>query len=119
MTVAVDGLVLCRVGDGRLAVDCAEVDAITAPEAGSWNVAAVFEGIIGTSQKALQCSGHLLAVDSLDIVTTPGLRVLAAPALVMSASNGAVKGFVEWSGLLWPLVSVGPLLDFLEHRGSR
>lgn len=113
----VDGVVLCRVGPDRLAVACDDVDGIVEAEGPSLDVAAAFSGTaVGGEGRALLCAGQLLRVDSTDVVATPGLQVLPVPGAVGGAAGGALFGFVELGGALWPLVSAFELLRYLEGR---
>lgn len=119
MSLAVDGVVLCHAGQGRLAVDCAEIDAIAASDASGWNLTSLFGDQPSSPAKALQCSGQLLNVDSVDVVAAPGLPVLPVPHALAQTTGGALRGFVQLAGTLWPLVAVGPLLDHLDLRSPR
>lgn len=111
---AIAGVVLCRVGEARLAADCAEIDAIVESSGDGLSAALAFGAGGDPRPRALQVRGRLLGVDSVDVVETPGLLVLSVPPLLQSAAGGAMTGFIEWSGALWPLVSVGRLLEHLE-----
>jgi len=114
----VDGVVLCRVGDARLALDCDEIDAIAEPEGHTWDVGVAF-GVDGAGQgRALQFRGQLLKVDSIDVLATPGLVVLPVPAALTGVADGALTGFIEVLGALWPLVSSTLLLAHLEKRAG-
>jgi hypothetical protein len=114
VTTAVDGVVLCRVGASRLAVACDEVDAIAEPEGEVVDSAAAFGEAPRREGRALQAAGQLLRVDSVDVVSTPGLSVLPVPAALGHLVGGAVTGFVVLSGHLWPLISVRLLLAHLS-----
>ena len=114
----VDGVVLCRVGGARLAVDCEEIDAIAEVDGHTWDVGLAFGIDGGAGGRALQCRGQLLKVDSIDVLATPGLVVLPVPAALAGLADGALTGFVEVLGALWPLVSSALLLEYLEKRAG-
>lgn len=114
----IDGVVLCRIGGDRLALDCDEIDAIAEPDGHTWDVGVAF-GVDGAGHgRALQCRGQLLKVDSIDVLATPGLAVLPVPAALRGVADGALTGFIEVLGVLWPLVSSSLLLAYLEKRAS-
>lgn len=115
----VEGVVLCRVGEARLAVPCGEVDAIAPLDGPAWDVGLAFGSAAGAVEgKALQCFGQLMRVDSVDVLTTPELTVLPVPSLLTGVADGALTGFVELLGALWPLVSAGHLLEHLRRRAE-
>ncbi|MDX2011364.1 MAG: hypothetical protein SFW67_14280 [Myxococcaceae bacterium] len=118
MTAAVDGVVLCRVGGARLAVPCDEIDAIAEADGELVDPSVAFGEVLAPVGRALQAAGQLLRVDSVDVVASPGLAVLPTPLALGGLIGGALLGFVELSGQLWPLVSVRGLLDWLTTRPS-
>ena len=109
----VDGVVLCRVGGARLALACGEVEGIVAPPPRPVELAVAFGEPAQAEGRALSAAGRFLRVDSVDVLATPGLAVLPVPAALTGLAGGALTGFVELSGQLWPLVSAQGLLDWL------
>jgi hypothetical protein len=114
----VDGVVLCRVGGARLAVPCDEVDAIADADAEALDPGRAFGEVRGAVGRAVQSAGQLLRVDSVDVVATPGLSVLPVPLVLTGVVGGALVGFIELSGQLWPLVSARGLLAWLVAETS-
>lgn len=114
--VLIDGIALCRVGEARLAFPCAEIDAIAAAGPGAIAAALAFGQAGSADGKALAHGQRLLQVDSVDVQATAALAVLPVPAVVAQAAGGALAGFVLVAGVLWPVVSVRGLLDYLEPR---
>ncbi len=104
MAQLIDGLVLCHVGDHRLAVRAQDVDAFEHDPLGATYVGERFgddptppEGV-----RVLRCGAQRLAVDRLDV--HGGVALLPAPPLLSSAFGGGILGFVEVRQLLWPVV---------------
>ncbi|MBL8921538.1 MAG: protein CrdC [Myxococcaceae bacterium] len=114
----IDGIALCRVGEARLAFPCDEIDAIAAVGPDALGAALAFGDVGSPEGKALAHGHRLLQVDSVDVLATTALAVLPVPAVIARAAGGALAGFVLLAGDLWPIVSVGGLLDFLESRRS-
>lgn len=110
----IDGVALCRVGEARLAFPCGEIDAIAAADPAAVDAGLAFGSRAGAEGKALSHQGRLLRVDSVDVLATPALAVLPVPVALAGSAGGALEGFVLLAGVLWPLVSVAALLDFLE-----
>jgi hypothetical protein len=103
----VEGLVLCRVGADRLAVRAHEITAFevsdpTAPYAG-----AGFEpgSLAPADGKLLRHHQTALVVDSVE-VHSERLPLLSVPPVLREAWGGALSGFVETGGLLWPVLSL-------------
>jgi hypothetical protein len=114
---AVDGLVLCTAGGARVAVSTDEVDTISAVEGRTWDAALAFGLVAGEGEgRALQVLGRLIRFDSIDVLATPGLEVMPAPLLVVNAAHGAIRGFVNVAGALWPLITLDRFLAHLEAR---
>jgi hypothetical protein len=109
-----DGVALCRVGDARLAFPCAEIDAIAPASPEALDAAVAFGARLAGEGRALAHQGRLLKVDSVDVLATTALPVLPVPLAAAGTAGGALEGFVQLAGVLWPLVSVRGLLDFLE-----
>lgn len=113
---SVDGVVLCVVSGARLAVSADQVDAIAPADGQVWDAGLAFGTPSDPAGRALQCLGRLIRFDSIDVVATVGLEVLPVPAALVNTAHGALTGFVELSGTLWPLVALDRLLGYLEAR---
>lgn len=113
----VEGVVLCRVGEHRLAVLAAEVAAIDERTA-----AAPYAGPSFGGEPAAPAGARLLRdarggvlVDALEVHAEP-LRLLQVPYLLRRVMGGALTGFVHAGEALWPVVSLAGLARFLEGR---
>jgi len=102
-----EGVVLCQAGAHRLAVRAREVTDFGAFDASAPYAGAGFEvdAVAPQTAKVLRHHGRALAVDSVEVHAEP-LRVLRAPVVLQHAWGGALAGFVEVSGQLWPLISL-------------
>lgn len=105
----IEGLVLCRVGADRLAVRAHEVTAFELPGPHARYAGAGFTpgAIAPADGKLLRHHDTGLVVDSVE-VHSERLELLAVP-LVLQARGGALSGFVEAGGLLWPVLSLARL----------
>jgi hypothetical protein len=111
---SVDGVVLCRVGDARLAVRCDEVEVIADAPRDGVDAGPAFGLARQAAGRSVKVGAHRLRVDSVDVVTSEGLAVLGVPLVVTGVAGGSLRGFIEVSGALWPLVSVPSLIEFVE-----
>ncbi len=103
----VEGLVLCRVGADRLAVRAREVSGIELPHASAPYAGAGFTpgAVRPADAKLLRAAGGGLVVDSVE-VHAERLPLLPVPGVLARAWGGALTGFVEAGGALWPIVSL-------------
>ena len=103
----IEGLVLCRVGTDRLAVRAAEVSAFDVPHEGARYAGEGFTpGARAPAEaKLLRHHDTSLVVDAVE-VHSERLPLLAVPAVLTRAWGGALAGFVEAGGLLWPVLSL-------------
>lgn len=103
----IEGLVLCRVGADRLAVRAHEVTAFEVPHERALYAGEGFTpGALAPADGKLLRHHHTgLVVDSVE-VHSERLPLLAVPAVLGSAWGGALAGFVEAGGLLWPVLSL-------------
>lgn len=103
----IEGLVLCRVGADRLAVRASEVTAFELPTPGARYAGTGFTpGVLAPLEsKQLRHHGAALVVDSVE-VHSERLSLLPVPAVLTAVWGGALAGFVEAGGLLWPLLSL-------------
>ncbi len=102
-----EGVVLCQAGVHRLAVRAREVTDFGGFDASAPYAGAGFEtgAVAPETAKVLRHHGRALAVDSVEVHAEP-LRVLHAPAMLEHVWGGALSGFVEVAGTLWPLISL-------------
>lgn len=102
-----EGVVLCRAGAHRLAVRAREVTDFGAFDAAAPYAGAGFDAhaVAPESARVLRHHGRALAVDSVEVHAEP-LQVLRTPAVLAQAWGGALCGFVEIAGKLWPLISL-------------
>ncbi len=112
----IEGLVLCRVGVDRLAVRAQEVTAFELPQPGAPYAGVGFEAgaLAPLDGKSLRHHHTSLVVDSVE-VHAERLKLLAVPPVLRLAWGGALSGFVETGGLLWPVLS---LERFAAHTVS-
>jgi hypothetical protein len=103
----IEGVVLCRVGGDRLAVRAHEVVSFEVAAPGSPYAGTGFDaGARAPSDaKLLRTPTGSVAVDSLE-VSTERVRLLPVPRIVSATWGGALAGFVETAGALWPVVSL-------------
>lgn len=111
----VEGLVLCRVGEHRVAVLPDDVSAIEeahgqAPYAGrSFSK----KGRAPAGARLLRDERGGVLVDALE-VCSERLTLFAVPAALSPIMGGALAGFAEAAGALWPVVSFRPFARYLE-----
>ena len=111
----IEGLVLCRVGTDRLAVRAFEVTAFEVPHPGApyAGVGFVPGAVAPAESKLLRHHDTSLVVDSVE-VNAERLELLAVPQMLRASARvgakhawvGALAGFVEAGGLLWPVLSL-------------
>ncbi len=103
----IEGLVLCRVGDDRLAIRAQEISAFELPQPGAPYAGEGFSAGARppADAKLLRHHDTALVVDAVE-VHAERLPLLAVPAVLARAWGGALFGFVETGGLLWPVLSL-------------
>lgn len=104
----IEGLVLCRVGADRLAVRACEVTAFEVPHGSAPYAGADFTpGAMAPADGKLLRHHHTsMVVDSVE-VHSERLPLLAVPTVLRQAVwGGALSGFVQAGGLLWPVLSL-------------
>lgn len=106
-TEVIEGLVLCRVGADRLAVRAHEVTAFDVADPHARYAGAGFDpaALAPLDARLLRHHHTALAVDSVE-VHSERLKLLSVPPVLRAAWGGALFGFVEAGGLLWPVVSL-------------
>jgi hypothetical protein len=111
------GVLLCRVGNGRLAFAAQEVDTIaSAPAAGAPACSArqAFGESPGATRLLLAPSGEAVGVDMLEI-EAESHPLLPVPVLLRPMAGGCLRGFIQVRGALWPLVGLPELYRFLQR----
>lgn len=108
----IEGLVLCRVGADRFAVQAGEITAFDVPHPSAPYAGAGFTpgSVAPADGKLLRHHQAELVVDSVE-VHSERLPLLAVPAVLAAPRpgqtwGGALAGFVEAGGLLWPVFSL-------------
>lgn len=103
----IEGLVLCRVGEDRLAVRAREISSFDVPHEGALYAGEGFSRGARAPAEARLLRHHdtALVVDTVE-VHSERLPLLAVPAVLARAWGGALSGFVETGGLLWPVLSL-------------
>ncbi len=106
----IEGVVLCQVGAHRLAVRAGEVTSFADADGSAPYAGVGFDVTAVSPQHArlLRHHGAGLVVDSVE-VNAERLRLMPVPPLLTSLWGGALAGFIEVSGHLWPLVSLARL----------
>lgn len=111
------GVLLCRVGTGRLAFCAQEVATIApAPESGAPECSArqAFGEPRGAARLLLAPGGEAVGVDMLEIEAEPH-PLLPVPLLLRPLAGGCLRGFLHVRGALWPLVGLAQLHRFLQR----
>jgi hypothetical protein len=111
----VEGVVLCHVGEHRLAllardgtqIDDALPQALYAGRAFSTRARAPGVARMVTS------ADRALVVDTLEIHGEP-LALMPVPRALTALMGGALRGFVDCAGFLWPVVSLSAFASSLE-----
>lgn len=106
-----EGLVLCKAGEFRFASSAVAVSKVRQLEPGEDLPRAVVawgEAIPFGSGRVLEEDGQGLVIDSLEVVPDR-VAMLPVPAILLGAVGGALRGFVQVGGALWPLLSVRAL----------
>lgn len=111
----IEGLVLCLVGDHRLAVRAREVTAFEAagPEAPYAGARFTPSAAAPPGARLLRHEQVRLAVDSVEVLADR-FHALSVPPVLSGACGGALSGFVEAGGVLWPVVSLAPFAAALD-----
>ena len=113
MPAALEGLVLCRVGEHRLAFPAAGVVQISDWALGDFPAAHARSAfsLPPANGRCVEDGRGGLVVDSLEIATDP-LPLMPVPAMLLGAVGGALRGFVVLSGELCPVLA---LTDFAQY----
>jgi hypothetical protein len=106
----VEGLVLCRVGADRLAVRAHEVTAFEPASEGALYAGTGFQADAKAppDAKLIRHRTSSVVVDAVE-VHAERLQLLAVPEVLRLAWGGALAGFVETGGVLWPVLSLEKL----------
>jgi hypothetical protein len=110
----VEGLVVCRVGEHRLAFPAASVGNIAAWEMGDVPAPMARQAFSLPSApgKMLVHGAFSLVVDGLEIITEPA-PFMITPLLLKGAAGGALRGFVSVSNALIPLFGLAEFSRFV------
>lgn len=110
----IEGLVVCRVGDHRLAFPASAVGNIA-----QWEVtdapapmAREVFGLPPASGKLLVYGGFAVVVDGLEVVAERA-KLLPVPAMLLGAVGGALRGFVQQANVLIPLLGLAEFSRFV------
>ena len=115
MSEELQGLVVCRVGEHRLAFPASNVARIS-----DWAIGGVptpqARAAFALPPQGGRCveggEGGLI-VDSLEIATD-AVRLLAVPAMLLGAVGGSLRGFVELPCELCPVLAVSEFAQYLQ-----
>lgn len=112
----VEGLVLARVAEHRLAFLASAVSVVEPWRAGPWPVthARHLFGLPPAPGRVLMADTQAVVVDSLEIFREP-VTVVPVPKVLKHALSGALLGFVTIVNELWPLLDVSALARALAH----
>lgn len=112
----IEGLVLCRVGDFRVAFPAAAVGNIAAWDEGDvpQPMARRAFALPNAPGKLLVHGGFSIVVDGLEVVSEPA-PLMPVPALLFGAVGGALRGFVSISNALVPLLGLAEFADFVNR----
>ncbi len=116
MSTQLEGMVLCRVGEHRLAFPASDVSQISdwaIGDAALPHARAAFS-LPPSAGRCVEDGQGGLIVDSLEIATDP-LPMLEVPAMLVGAAGGALRGFIVLSGELCPVLAVTPFAQFLQR----
>ncbi|MBX7101082.1 MAG: protein CrdC [Myxococcaceae bacterium] len=115
--VTVTGVLLCRVGAEQLAFDANQVGHIGAWEPGGQPTAHARSLFLMPSAagKQLTSEAESLVVDSLEVHAEP-LPRLPVPLALASVTGGALLGFVQVAGVLWPLYGLAALARHVRQH---
>ena len=109
-------MVVCRVGDHRLAFPAAAVGNIAA-----WSVGDVPAPMARKAYQLPSAAGKMLVhggfsvvVDTLEIVTDR-VRMLPVPSLLIGEAGGALRGFVTNGDALMPLFGLAEFSRFVAQ----
>lgn len=116
----VEGVVLCRVGGDRLAVLAGDVVGVELPDGASPYAGRLFERVasIPADARLLRHEVAGLVVDALE-VHAERLALMRVPEVMKWVVGGALMGFVQAAGSLWPVVSLPALSRHLGGQAGR
>ncbi|MBX7116226.1 MAG: protein CrdC [Myxococcaceae bacterium] len=115
----VEGLVLARVAEHRLAFLASAVSVVERwrDEALPVTQARLLFGLPFAPGRILKADRYAVAVDSLEIFREP-ITVMPVPMVLTHALSGALLGFVTVVNELWPLLDVLGLARALAQWGA-
>ncbi|MGV3624881.1 MAG: hypothetical protein ACO1OB_28940 [Archangium sp.] len=106
----IEGVVLCQVAGHRLAVRAQEVSSFDEGELGAPYAGHGFDAssVMPEGARLLRHHGNGLVVDSVE-VHAERLELLPVPRVISNVWGGALAGFIQVAGQLWPLVALDRL----------
>lgn len=116
MPAELEGLVLCRVGDHRLAFPASSVVQISDWVLGGIptpHARAAF-ALPAVDGRCVEDGRGGLVVDSLEI-STDRVSLLPVPAMLLGAVGGSLRGFIVLSGELCPVLALTEFTQFLAR----
>jgi hypothetical protein len=116
----IEGLVVCRVGDHRVAFPAVSVGTIATWEVGDAPAPMARDAFAlpNAPGKMLVHGGFSLVVDALEI-NTDRTTLMPVPALMRGAVGGALRGFVSVSNALMPLLGLAEFATFVTALPAR
>ncbi|MBX7102279.1 MAG: hypothetical protein K1X89_31475, partial [Myxococcaceae bacterium] len=115
--VTLTGVLLCKVGVEQLAFDAHQVGHIGSWEPGGAPTAHARSLFLmpAAAGKQLASESESLVVDSLEVHAEP-LPRLPVPLALASVTGGALLGFVQVAGALWPLYGLDALARHVRRH---
>lgn len=106
----IEGVVLCHVAGHRLAVRAQEITSFDEGDVHSPYAGHGFDAssVMPEGARLLRHHGSGLVVDSVE-VHAERLSLMPVPRVLANAWGGAISGFIEVAGQLWPLIALDRL----------
>ena len=103
----IEGVVLCHVAGHRLAVRAQEISSFDDGDRHSPYAGVGFDSsaVAPEGSRLLRHHGSGLVVDSVE-VHAERFSLLPVPRVLVNAWGGALAGFIEVAGQLWPLIAL-------------
>lgn len=116
MAAEIEGLVVCKVGDERLAFAAASVGHITDWAVGDVPVphARAAFALPPANGRRIEDRAATLVVDSLEVSSDP-VSLMPVPTMLVGAVGGALRGFALLAGQLYPVLGVAEFSAWLSQ----